>query len=153
MLKQQLIEASENQILITTILAWIIAQVTKVLIGVVKERRFNFKWFVGTGGMPSSHAAGVTALATSVGLTFGFDSALFVVTVIFTLTVLFDAQGVRRQTGRQAEALNKILDDIYWKKHIQEDRLKELLGHTPIQVISGLILGVVVALVYYSRFL
>ena len=153
MLKQQLIEASENQILITAILAWIIAQVIKVLIGVIKERRFNFKWFVGTGGMPSSHAAGVTALATSVGLTFGFDSALFAVTIIFTLIVLFDAQGVRQQTGRQAEALNKILDDIYWKKHIQEDRLKELLGHTPIQVISGLILGIVVALVYYSRFL
>jgi acid phosphatase family membrane protein YuiD len=153
MFKKELIEVSENQILITTIIAWIIAQAIKVIIGFIREKRFNFRWFVGTGGMPSSHAAGVSALATSVGITFGFDSALFAVTLIFTLVVLFDAQGVRRQTGKQAEALNKILDDIYWKKRIQEDRLKELLGHTPVQVFAGIALGIVIALLYYRRFL
>lgn len=152
-IKQGLIEASGNHILITTILAWVIAQLIKVAIGVVMEKRFNFRWFVGTGGMPSSHAAGVTALAASVGLTFGFDSALFAVTIVFTLIVLFDAQGVRRATGRQAEALNKILDDLYWKKHIQEDRLKELIGHTPIQVIAGILLGIMVTMLYYRRFI
>lgn len=133
-------------ILLTTFIAWLIAQTLKVLIGVVREKRFNFRWFVGTGGMPSSHAAAVSAMASSVGLHTGFDSAQFAIMLLFAVVVISDAQGVRRASGQQAEVLNKILDDIYWKHRIKEDRLKELLGHTPVEVIAGTALGILIAL-------
>lgn len=142
-------QLSRNYILYSVLLAWVIAQTVKVALGIVRERRFNFSWFVGTGGMPSSHAAGVTALASSVGLYVGFDSAAFAVALLFAVVVLFDAQGVRRSSGKQAEILNKILDDIYWKKKIQEERLKELLGHTPIEVLTGVAVGIFVSLLCY----
>ena len=133
-------------IILTAVIAWLVAQSLKVLLGVIREKRFNFKWFVGTGGMPSSHASAVSALATAVGLHTGFSSPHFAIALLFTIVVLFDAQGVRRASGQQAEILNRILDDIYWKHKIKEDRLKELLGHTPVEVITGTVLGVLVAL-------
>lgn len=139
---------NEFNIIFTTLLAWFIAQTFKVLLGVITEKRFNFKWFVGTGGMPSSHAAAVSALATSVGLHEGFATPLFAIALLFAIVVLFDAQGVRHASGRQAEVLNRILDDIYWKKRIKEDRLKELLGHTPVEVLTGTAVGIVVALFF-----
>lgn len=140
---------SRNYILYSVVLAWLLAQTIKVFLGVIKEKRFNFRWFVGTGGMPSAHAAGVTALSSSIGLYAGFDSAFFALALIFTIVVVFDAQGVRRASGKQAEVLNKILDDIYWKKKIQEDRLKELLGHTPMQVLTGVAIGIFMSLLCY----
>jgi len=142
------IAGSEFNILFIIIIAWFVAQSIKVVLGVIREKRFNFKWFVGTGGMPSSHASAVSAMTTSVGINNGFDSPLFAVAVLFTIVVLFDAQGVRRASGQQAEILNKILDDIYWKKRIKEDRLKELLGHTPVEVLTGTGLGVLIGLYF-----
>jgi len=142
-------EVFQNRILLTTIAVWILAQSFKVVLGVIKERRFNFRWFIGTGGMPSSHAAGASALATSVGLEYGFNSPLFAVAAAFAIVTMFDAQGVRRSTGYQASILNKMMDDIYWKGQIEEQRLKELVGHTPIEVLAGFIFGVVCALVLY----
>jgi acid phosphatase family membrane protein YuiD len=144
-----LVEFSKNYIFGTTVAAWIIAQSIKVLLGILRERRFNFRWFVGTGGMPSSHAAGVSALSTSIGVAYGFDSALFAVTLVFTLVVLFDSQGVRFSTGRMAGVLNKMLDDIYWKKRLDDKQLKEFLGHTPIEVFAGIALGILVSLLLY----
>ena len=144
------IDFTKNSIFLTSAAAWIIAQTLKVLVGVVREKRFNFRWFVGSGGMPSSHAAGVSSLATSIGITYGFDSALFAITLVFTLIVLFDAQGVRLASGRQAGVLNRMLDDIYWKKRFDEAKLKELIGHTPIQVFAGAALGIVVSLMLYK---
>jgi len=138
-----------NPVVVSRFSGWFIAQGMKVFIGVVTEKRFNFKWFVGTGGMPSSHAAGVTAMATSVGLWQGVGTALFAVTLMFTVIVIFDAQGVRRATGQQAEILNKIMEDIYWKKKIQEDRLKELVGHTPVQVFAGIFIGLAVGFILF----
>ena len=138
-----------NDVVVTTFLGWFGAQTVKVAIGVIREKRFNFKWFVGTGGMPSSHVAGVTAMVTSVGLYEGVGTALFGVTLMFTIVVICDAQGVRWSTGKQAEILNKIMDDIYWEKKIQEDRLKELIGHTPMQVIAGMVVGFIVAFMLY----
>ena len=135
-------------IILTTVLAWLIAQTLKVLIGAFREKRFNFKWFVGTGGMPSSHAAAVSAMAASAGLQAGLSSPLFALALLFAIVVIFDSQGVRRASGQQAEILNKILDDIYWKHRIKEDRLKELLGHTPIEVLTGTALGVLIALFF-----
>jgi uncharacterized protein len=144
------IQLGKNKIFIITISTWIIAQSVKVIIGIISEKRFNFKWFVGTGGMPSSHCAGVTALATSIGMRFGYDSTIFAVAFIFAIITMFDAQGVRRSTGRQAEALNKILEDLYFKKPVQEERFKELIGHTPIQVFTGVVLGAVCAYILYT---
>jgi len=144
-----LVEFSKNYIFGTTVAAWIIAQLIKVLLGILRERRFNFRWFVGTGGMPSSHAAGVSALSTSIGVAYGFDSALFAVTLVFTLIVLFDSQGVRFSTGKMAGVLNKMLDDIYWKKRLDDKQLKEFLGHTPIEVFAGIALGIIVSLLLY----
>ena len=138
-----------NDVVVITFMGWFTAQIVKVIIGVIREKRFNFKWFIGTGGMPSSHAAGVTAMATSVGLYEGVGTALFGVTLMFAVVVICDAQGVRWSTGKQAEILNKIMDDIYWKKRIQEDRLKELIGHTPIQILAGIFVGIIVAHLIY----
>ena len=145
-----LIEWSKNSIFWISAAAWVIAQCIKVMLGVFIEKRFNFKWFVGTGGMPSSHAAWVSSLATSIGVTYGFDSALFAVTLVFTVIVLFDAQGMRRSSGRQAVILNRMLDDIYWKKRFDGEELKEFFGHTPIEVIAGILLGIVISLLFYK---
>ena len=138
-----------NKILMITFLAWAIAQGMKVLLGVIRERRFNFKWFIGTGGMPSSHAAGATALATTCGLQTGFDSAMFALTAVFAVVTMFDAQGVRRSAGQQAAILNQVLDDMYWKGKIETERLFELIGHTPLQVIIGGFLGITLACFFY----
>lgn len=143
-------EFGKNYIFWTSAGSWIIAQTIKVILGVIREKRFNFRWFVGTGGMPSSHAAGVSALATSVGVTYGFDSALFAIVLTFTLIVMFDAQGVRLAAGRQAKILNNMLEDIYWKKKFDEDKLKELIGHTPIEVFAGAFLGILISLLFYK---
>ena len=138
-----------NHILLITLTVWVLAQATKVLVGVFQEKRFNFRWFIGTGGMPSSHAAGASALATAVGLDQGFGSVLFAIAASFAMVTMFDAQGVRRSTGQQAWILNKMMDDIYWKGQIETKRLKELVGHTPIQVLAGFIFGIVCALILY----
>lgn len=144
------LELSQNQVFITVLVSWFIAQTVKVFLGIITERRFNFKWFVDTGGMPSSHAATVAALACAVGLEYGVRSALFAVTLVFAWIVLMDAQGFRRSTGKQAEILNMILDDIYWNKKIGEEKLKELLGHTPIEVFVGTAIGILVGIIFHS---
>src|SRR3989338_254038 len=133
-----------------TFLTWAVAQGLKVLVGVIREKRFNFKWFIGTGGMPSSHAAGATALATTCGLHAGFDSVAFALAVVFAMVTMFDAQGVRRSAGQQAAILNQILDDMYWKGRIEANRLMELIGHTPREVIVGAILGLILSSIFYK---
>jgi uncharacterized protein len=141
-----LTEIFRNKIFMTTLSAWIIAQTIKVTIGVVRQRKFDFRWFIGTGGMPSSHATGASCLAAAIGLECGFGSVYFALAASFAIVVMFDAQGVRRATGRQARILNKVMDDIYWKGKIHEGRLRELIGHTPIEVIAGFLLGVTIAI-------
>lgn len=138
----------QNNLLRVTIIAWVVAQLTKVVLGVIRERRFNFRWFVGTGGMPSSHASGASALAAITGIEYGFDSGFFALAAVFAFVTMFDAQGVRRSAGKQAEILNKVMEDIYWKGRIQEKRLWELIGHTPLQVIIGSIIGILTALAF-----
>ena len=135
-------EIWKNRIFLVTLTVWALTQTTKVIIGVFRERKFNFRWFIGTGGMPSSHASGVSSLATAVGIQYGFDSALFAISATIALVTMFDAQGVRRSTGQQASILNKMMDDIYWKGQIEERRLIELVGHTPVQVLAGFLFGI-----------
>ena len=138
-----------NKIFFVGFWSWVVAQTIKVLLGIMRERRFNFRWFVGSGGMPSSHAALATGLTTSIGLYYGFDSGLFAMAFAFTVITMFDAQGVRRQSGHQAEALNKIIDDLYAHRPVREDRLKELFGHTPVEVFAGGLVGIMIALLFY----
>ena len=144
-MKEIFIQISKNKVFIITLYAWIIAQTLKVIIGVIRQRRFDFRWLIDTGGMPSSHAAGAVCLATILGLECGFNSVYFALAASFAIVVMFDAQGVRRSTGRQARILNKIMDDIYWQGRTSEGRLRELIGHTPIEVLAGALLGIVVA--------
>ncbi|MFH0826726.1 MAG: divergent PAP2 family protein [Candidatus Omnitrophota bacterium] len=145
-MKEIFVDIFKNKILMTTLSAWLIAQTIKVVLGVIRQRKFDFRWFIGTGGMPSSHVTGASCLATSVGLEYGFSSVAFALAVSFALVVMFDAQGVRRATGRQARILNKITEDIYWQGRIDEEKLRELVGHTPVEVIAGFLLGVVIAM-------
>ena len=144
------VDLGKNQMFLTASLAWLLAQTVKVAIGVIREKRFNFKWFVGAGGMPSSHAATVTALAASIGFTFGFSSPFFAFAFFIAIIIMVDAQGVRRQSGQQAEILNKMIEDIYLQKGVKQDRLIALLGHTPIQVFIGAALGILVAIFCYK---
>jgi hypothetical protein len=147
-MKDFFVQLFQNEIFVTVVVAWFIAQSAKVFLGVISEKRFNFKWFVDTGGMPSSHAATVSALAGAIGLRYGYKSSIFAITLVFAWIVLMDAQGFRRSVGKQAEILNTVLDDIYWKKKIKEEKLKELLGHTPVEVLIGAIIGILVAIIF-----
>jgi len=144
-MKEIFLQLSQNKIFLTTLSAWLIAQALKVFIGVVQKKRFDFRLFVGTGGMPSAHVAGAACLATAMGLEYGFNSAYFALSASFAIVVMFDAQGVRRATGKQARILNKITDDIYWQGKIHDGRLRELIGHTPLEVIGGFLVGVFIA--------
>jgi acid phosphatase family membrane protein YuiD len=135
-----------NRVFMSWLAACLVAQAIKILLGMIRQRRFDFRWLIGTGGMPSTHAAGVTSLSIAIGLQTGFHSALFATAVAFTVITLFDAQGVRRWSGRQAQVLNKMMEDMYFKRRIQEQRLKELLGHTPVEVLAGMGVGAVTAL-------
>ena len=138
---------TSNEAFLIWLLACVVAQGLKISLGVIQHRRFDFRWLLVTGGMPSTHAAGVSALSTNIGFQHGFDSALFAMAVAFTIIILFDAQGVRRWSGRQAQILNKMMEDMYFKRRIQEQRLKELLGHTPMEVLAGMAVGIVTAVV------
>ncbi|MGI6114335.1 MAG: divergent PAP2 family protein [Mahellales bacterium] len=139
-----------NHILRVSILAWFIAQVLKVIITLLKEKRMDFTRFIGSGGMPSSHSAFVVSLATSVGLKHGWDSTYFAISAVFTLIVMYDAAGVRRATGKQAVVLNKIINEIHQYKEIKQERLKELIGHTPIEVFTGALLGALISYLLVS---
>jgi len=135
-----------NPAFVSWLAACVIAQCIKISLGVIRLRRFDFRWLIGTGGMPSTHAAGVTALSLTVGHHAGFDSPPFAIAVAFTVITLFDAQGVRRWSGRQAQVLNKMMEDMYFQRRIREQRLKELLGHTPVEVLAGMGVGIATAL-------
>ena len=143
------VQLGRNNFFLASLTAWLVAQSLKVALGIFQEKRFNFKWFVNSGGMPSSHAALAACLATSLGMVYGFDSGLFSMGLGFAVITMFDAQGVRRQSGKQAEALNKIFEDIYSHRPVAEDRLKELFGHTPVEVFTGAILGIVIARCFF----
>ena len=126
---------------------WLLAQVLKVFTGIFKLRKFSITALLfGNGGMPSSHSASVTALAISCGLCYGFDSGLFAIAALFAIIVMGDAAGVRRETGEQAKILNRITKDLF--KHPSQaevdQNLKELVGHTPLQVIIGSAVGLVI---------
>ena len=126
------------------VISLLIAQFLKMFFYYLENKRFNFKVFV-NGGMPSLHTAAVVGLATSVGIVDGWNSVTYAIAIIFSIIVMYDAAGVRRAAGKQARVLNKIMDDLATKKHIKENRLKELLGHTQLEVFFGFLLGLFIA--------
>jgi len=135
-------EIFRNKAITLPIVAWFLAQFIKFIIHLVRDKKLDFRKLVSSGGMPSSHSAITVCLATVTGINYGFDSAAFAISVILSFIVMADAAGVRRAAGKQAEVLNKI---IYHSREIRVDKeLKVLLGHTPIQVIAGAILGILV---------
>ena len=135
-----------KSIIFVCILSWFTAQLLKVLICFWQEKKFDLKLFFSSGGMPSSHSAFVSSLGICVGLESGFDSELFAICFVFGLIVMYDASGVRRAAGKQAQVINIIVENIEGLGIKIDEKLKELLGHSPIEVISGAILGIVVAL-------
>ncbi len=135
-----------NRILFTALVAWAIAQGLKVPITLLAKRRFDFMRLVSPGGMPSSHSALVTSMAVAVGRVKGFASSETAIAFVLAFVVMYDSAGVRRAAGAQASVLNQIIDEVFQAGHIREERLRELLGHTPIEVFAGAILGTVVAI-------
>lgn len=138
-----------DKVLLSSFTAWVIAQVSKFFIWRWRKGKLNFRLLVSAGGMPSSHSALVSALATSVGLWEGFSSVAFAISLIFALIVMYDAAGVRRAASIQARILNQILEELFKGHPISEKRLWELLGHTPFEVLVGALIGVAVSSVFY----
>lgn len=135
-----------NHVLIIALVACLFAQALKLLVELVRHGKVTFRTLVGTGGMPSAHSALVTALATGIGQTIGWASGEFALAFVFAIIVMYDAAGVRQAAGKQARILNQIVDEFFHENAtFNEDRLKELLGHTPVQVIAGSALGVVIS--------
>lgn len=134
-----------NQVFCISFISWFAAQFLKVILTLIFDKKLNLYRMVGSGGMPSSHSSTVMALSTAVGLIHGWDSVIYGMSIIFSLIVMYDASGVRQSVGKQAIILNTILDDLYQHKPIQEERLKELVGHTKVEVLAGAVLGIVIA--------
>jgi acid phosphatase family membrane protein YuiD len=141
-------ELAYNHVLWVTLFSWFVASTLKVAFNYMKEKKINFRRFVGSGGMPSTHSALVSALATAVGFETGWNSVFTAMAIIFAFIVMYDAAGVRLAASRQAVTLNKIIDELFEEGEFRQDRLKELLGHTPIEVIAGAVLGVVIAIIF-----
>lgn len=133
-----------NKVLMACITAWLIAQILKILLTFHSSRKIDLTRFVGSGGMPSSHTSFVMALSTSIGRLYGWDSAIFAVSLSFAFVVMYDAAGVRRAAGNQAKILNIIIEDLAHNKPLGNERLKELIGHTPKEVVAGAILGIII---------
>ena len=137
----------DNRILVASFIAWVIAQLTKTVYELIRYRKLQLSRMVSAGGMPSSHSALVTGLATATGRVVGIESAAFAISLVLAAIVMYDAAGVRRAVSLQARILNQMIDEAFQGKPFADKRLRELIGHTPIQVIVGGLLGVVVALI------
>lgn len=136
----------KNHILVSALVAWIIAQILKVIIYALMNRKLDIRRLFGDGGMPSGHSATVTAMAVTTGMECGLDSAAFAVAAILAIIVMHDAMGVRLEAGKHAKALNELLE--LFSSDLESDiKMKEFLGHTPLQVAFGALLGLVIALI------
>ena len=134
-----------NKILWAAVISWAIAQALKIFTSLRQDRRIDWSKIMGPGGMPSSHSAFVTSLAVAIGLTEGWDSGMFAVSFVFAAVVMYDAAGVRRAAGRQARVLNQLMTIMLKEGHVPATKLRELLGHTPFEVIMGALLGMLIA--------
>ena len=137
-----------NQILVSAVMGWVVAQFLKTLIDFLLNKSFNAERLVGSGGMPSSHSATVRGMTTAAMLRYGVGSFEFAVSFVVSMVVMYDAIGVRRETGKQAKLLNSILmeNPLKLNAEVLQEKLKEYVGHTPLQVMAGAILGILLAL-------
>jgi acid phosphatase family membrane protein YuiD len=139
------VKITNNKVLMACVTAWLIAQILKIIITFYSSKKIDLTRLVGSGGMPSSHTSFVMALSTAIGRLYGWDSAIFAVSISFAFVVMYDAAGVRRAAGNQAKILNIIIEDLAHNKPIANEKLKELIGHTPKEVVAGAVLGILVA--------
>ena len=137
-----------NKYIYVPIVLWFGIQLFKLIYDLVTTKRFNFKRIIGAGGMPSSHSAVVTSLATLVGKNYGLNSAMFAIAVIFAFIVMYDACGVRQAAGKQAKVLNDIVNTPGLSNVQVQEKLQEALGHTPIQVFVGALIGLIAGLIF-----
>lgn len=138
-----------NYVLISAVLGWLMAQVLKIFTGSFRDQKFSIKWMFANGGMPSSHSASVLALGTACIIQEGVGSPYFAIAAVFAMIVMNDAFGVRYETGEQAKIINRITRELFSGKSEEVNTgLKELVGHTPFQVLMGALLGIVVAIAY-----
>jgi len=133
-----------NQVLVAAFIAWALAQIIKLPLEYFLHRNWDWGLLLSTGGMPSSHSALVTALSVSIGLQEGFTSPLFAISWVLAMIVIYDAIGIRRHAGDHARVLNLMIDELFTGHPLAEKELKEVLGHTPREVIAGMALGIVV---------
>jgi acid phosphatase family membrane protein YuiD len=136
----------DNRILLAAFFAWLIAQVSKTIYELIRQRKLHIGRLVSSGGMPSSHSALVTSLATATGRVEGVGSAMFAIAIVLAAIVMYDAAGVRRAVSIQARILNQMIDEAFQGKPFAEKRLRELIGHTPFQVFVGGLLGIGIGL-------
>ncbi len=136
----------KNKVMIAALLAWLLGQGLKFPFEYLLNKRWDWTIMFSTGGLPSSHSAVVTAVSLSIGLIEGFDTSLFALSAATGLIVIYDATGVRRQAGFHAQRINQIMRDFFESGHFMENDLKEMLGHTPFEVFSGLLLGILISL-------
>lgn len=136
-----------NRPLWAAALGWFIAQLIKTVASLGKERRLNLGHLVASGGMPSSHSALVVGLATAVGRVDGLQSTAFALAAVFAGVVMYDAAGVRLAVSRQARILNLMLEDFFHERGLRETRLRELIGHTPVQVVVGALIGIFIGVI------
>ena len=136
-----------NKYIYIPFLVWLCVQTFKVIYELITTKKFNFKRIMGAGGMPSSHSAVVTTLATLVGKYQGVDTPIFAMALVFAMIVMYDAAGVRRAAGKQAHLLNKIIETPGLSGVEVQERLVEVLGHTPLQVLVGATIGIVVGMI------
>lgn len=134
-----------NRILQASFLGWASAQVLKFLFELIWRRRINFRALTTMGGMPSSHSAAVSSLATAIAIKDGLGSTLFAIAVWFAAVTMYDAAGIRRAASIQARILNQMIEELFQGHPISDTKLRELLGHTPVEVIAGMALGIVVS--------
>ena len=143
-----------NKIIITGVIAWAVSQVLKTLINLVVNKEFSLERLFGDGGMPSSHSATVSSVAIAIAFTSGWDSVEFAIAFFLAVIVMHDAMGVRLETAKQAKAINDLtefVEAMAGEDLTPEDKLKEFVGHTPLQVFFGLVLGIIIALFMYMR--
>ncbi len=137
-----------NPALVSALMGWFVAQALKVIFVLLVDRKWDISRFFGSGGMPSSHSSFVTSLATAVGMTEGFQSGMFAVAACFAFIVMYDAAGVRREAGSQARLINQILRHLWEEgRGATQAELKELIGHTPYEVLTGGMLGIFLGIV------
>lgn len=136
-----------NKMFVAPLSAWLIAQVIKTIIHLCVHRKFDLRRMFGDGGMPSGHSATVLSLTTTAAIIHGVDSSIFAICAVLAIIVMNDAMGVRRETGIHAERINEIFEKLFSKDFSDEEKLKVLVGHTPLQVFVGALLGVTVGLV------